>query len=459
MLCASAAVMRPRSTASLSTSSMRSRVSITISSGPIRFLRSASRSSATVLASTPALRAPRAAVRAVVFAALRAFCWRPRAWPPFLAAAVRLADDARELRRTSRWWSGCGRDALPADDLLADDLLRRAADLLRELADERRLDPLDFACSAILRCFDAPPCLRSPSCAAACVLVLTPWSGTISPRTRDDGRVVGQPEPQPVAPGQLALAPARAAAAARPRRARARAGGRSRRARWASPRPKRSRSSLERLPASRAGRRLRSPPNTSGSPADHSTARARRRASTSARRLLGQARATRAGSPRTPSAARQLARASRSSGAARAAAASVSRRCSRIRPGARTRSWFEPPSLEAIRSGFRSASAPLERRAPVARGEHAHAARAACAGRASRNQRGGASWSSATSHRGRRASRANSSRSGRLTWAWVASRSVTPSRRERQREERRVGREVAPVVEVPAEDSHWHGTS
>jgi hypothetical protein len=66
--------MRPRSTASASASSIRSRVSMTISMGPIRFLRSASRNSATVFASTPALRAPRAAVREVVFAALRAFC-------------------------------------------------------------------------------------------------------------------------------------------------------------------------------------------------------------------------------------------------------------------------------------------------------------------------------------------------------------------------------------------------
>jgi hypothetical protein len=37
-------------------------------------LLSASRNSATVFASTPALRAPRDAVREVVLAALRAFC-------------------------------------------------------------------------------------------------------------------------------------------------------------------------------------------------------------------------------------------------------------------------------------------------------------------------------------------------------------------------------------------------
>jgi hypothetical protein len=73
----------------------------------------------------------------VVFAALRAFCWRPRAWPPFLAAALRLAADVRELE----------------DDE-------------RELADERllpeRLDPLDFLEPPLLRrsaiCFPSWSC-------------------------------------------------------------------------------------------------------------------------------------------------------------------------------------------------------------------------------------------------------------------------------------------------------------
>jgi hypothetical protein len=62
---------------------------MTISIGLIRFLRSASRSSATVLASTPALRAPPATVFAVPLAALRAVCLRARALPPLLAAALR----------------------------------------------------------------------------------------------------------------------------------------------------------------------------------------------------------------------------------------------------------------------------------------------------------------------------------------------------------------------------------
>jgi hypothetical protein len=166
---------------------------MTISSGPIRFLRSASRNSATVFASTPALRAPREAVRAVVLAVLRAFCWRPRACPPFLAAAVRLADDERALEDFALV-ERLLPDDLPADALLPDDRLPDALlpddDLLRELAEERlRLDadrlpdPPDFA----LR---DPPLLRRsamlapPRDPAVCVLVLTPWRGTIPPRTR-----------------------------------------------------------------------------------------------------------------------------------------------------------------------------------------------------------------------------------------------------------------------------------
>src|SRR3954447_27038332 len=67
---------------------MRWRLSITSSSGRIRLLDSAWRNSATDLPvnSTGAVAAP-AALRA----GLRAFCWRPRACPPFFAA--RLRDD------------------------------------------------------------------------------------------------------------------------------------------------------------------------------------------------------------------------------------------------------------------------------------------------------------------------------------------------------------------------------
>jgi hypothetical protein len=104
---------------------MRWRLRSTISIGPIRFLRSASRNSATLLASTPALFAGFAAVRAVVLAALRACCWRPRAWPPFFAAALRLVDDP-ELDALVRLRDDADDERLLAERvLLAPELLAR----------------------------------------------------------------------------------------------------------------------------------------------------------------------------------------------------------------------------------------------------------------------------------------------------------------------------------------------
>src|SRR4051794_3846040 len=79
--------MRPRDTASASTSSIRSRVSITRLRGWIRFLRSTSRSSAALFADTSL--AGRAAAPAARFDWLLARCWRPRALPPLRAAALR----------------------------------------------------------------------------------------------------------------------------------------------------------------------------------------------------------------------------------------------------------------------------------------------------------------------------------------------------------------------------------
>jgi hypothetical protein len=120
-------------------------------------LRSASRNSATVLASTPALRAALDVLRAVVLAALRACCWRPRALPPFFAAALRFADVEPELPDDELRLRELDDFARELAGLLLelDDLLRELAGLLREeleeerllLADERlppeRLDPLD----------------------------------------------------------------------------------------------------------------------------------------------------------------------------------------------------------------------------------------------------------------------------------------------------------------------------
>jgi hypothetical protein len=141
---------------------MRSRVSSTISIGPIRLLRRASRNSATVFASTPARRAPRDAVREVVFAALRAFCWRPRACPPFLAAALRF--DADELEADERE--------------LDPDEREPAVERLRGLEDERLLDPAAFF---------LPPELPLLRRSAICFPSWVPadWCTGVFPRNRD----------------------------------------------------------------------------------------------------------------------------------------------------------------------------------------------------------------------------------------------------------------------------------
>src|SRR4051812_35666951 len=91
---ASSAVTRPRETASSKTSSIRSRVTITMLSGAISREVSASRSSATFLPekSSPrdsAAAAGLVAADAVLLACLRAVCWRPRALPPAFAARLR----------------------------------------------------------------------------------------------------------------------------------------------------------------------------------------------------------------------------------------------------------------------------------------------------------------------------------------------------------------------------------
>jgi hypothetical protein len=103
------------------------------------------------LASTPALRAPRPAAREVVLAALRAVCWRPRAWPPFLAAALRFEDevepdergvDEERLRELEDERLRLAEERPPVERLLEE----RALDdrLPEERPPPDRLDPLDF---------------------------------------------------------------------------------------------------------------------------------------------------------------------------------------------------------------------------------------------------------------------------------------------------------------------------
>ncbi len=92
----------------------------------------------------------------------------------------------------------------------------------------------------------------------------------------------------------------------------------------------------------------------------------------------------------------------------------MSRRDSRIRQPERARIWFEPPSFEAIRSGFHSASR-LRTNAPKFREVSADEPEAPAAVASERSQYGGASCRKATSHRSPASAAANSSRSTRLT--------------------------------------------
>ncbi len=84
-----------------------------------------------------------------------------------------------------------------------------------------------------------------------------------------------------------------------------------------------------------------------------------------------------------------------------------------MRAGARTSSWLEPPSLEAIRSGCQSASIP-RRRPSELREVRAIAELASVRLASSACHRGGASWSSATSQLREASQLPNSSRSGRF---------------------------------------------
>src|SRR5260221_10802894 len=101
------------------------------------------------------------------------------------------------------------------------------------------------------------------------------------------------------------------------------------------------------------------------------------------------------------------------------------------RPGTRTRVRLEPPSPEAIRSGFWRASSP--RSAPSEwRDVSPRCASAGRAGAGGAAKRGGHSCSRATSQAAPASSVANSFVRSRLTWTWVALRSSIRSSRERQ---------------------------
>src|SRR3954471_4802988 len=155
--CASSAVTRPRSTASFTTSSMRSRVIMMRLSGRMTPFVIASRSSATFLPEKSRLRAVEAADSPAVRAPFCAFCCRARALPPALAARLRAAvlrveeperelDDEREVDEERRPLE----ELVPLRELALRELEAREPELrepelrepvLREALVERRPPP------------------------------------------------------------------------------------------------------------------------------------------------------------------------------------------------------------------------------------------------------------------------------------------------------------------------------
>ena len=210
-----------------------------------------------------------------------------------------------------------------------------------------------------------------------------------------------------------------------------------------------------RTPATTRGRRLKSPPRTSGRPRANRRRRARppRRTSCSACCAVAGGRVQVADAQlarrrrRAPTSA--IRRRSRSPRRGSGLSSTASR--SAIRHGGRTSVTFEPPSHDAIRSGFQRASAPPQRRELVARGEHAVRARRRSARASGRPSAAAPPGAGRPTSRAAAITSANSSSSGRFTCTCVALRSVVRSRRDRQREEAAVGRAVAPVEEVPGE--------
>src|SRR3954452_21142938 len=137
--------MRPRLTASSTTSSMRSRVSITRLSGRITPRVIASRSSAADFPEKSSREAPLAAAAPVWRARFCAVCCRPRARPPAEAARrcealLRVVPDRDEPAREDVLFLRA--DAPERDELLLERLVRLEAELREE--PDLRAEELDF---------------------------------------------------------------------------------------------------------------------------------------------------------------------------------------------------------------------------------------------------------------------------------------------------------------------------
>ena len=209
---------------------------------------------------------------------------------------------------------------------------------------------------------------------------------------------------------------------------------------------------------SSAGRRLRSPPKSSGASPAHSVAGSRREQHVR-RRPARAGRWSRAGwRRRAPEAVRVKAIARRSGSPSWIA----SSRRSAIPPSACPAhgrgpgsGWSRPRRRRSGpgSGGPASARSGAER---VARGQHP--VRLGPAGPRQRRRRSAAGTPAAGRRpsRRRRAARRTRRARSRLTWTWVSLRSSIRSSRERQVQQLRVGREVAPVEEVPGDRGELH---
>ena len=292
---------------------------------------------------------------------------------------------------------------------------------------------------------------------------LFPQRGTISPRSlrrphlplRHHGGVVGKPQSPPARLGQLALLGRKPPGALHDLEA-----AREQVVDHVS------------VQSARPGRSARAAPRTEpGAARDAGSGRRRTRAgrppTTRRRRPPPQAarhspspaaRRRRAGSRSTPSRRPAAPRAPTASSAARAAASGSCCAASRIRPGSRTSSWFEPPSHEAIRSGFTKAANRCSGGTTL-RDVNARAPAAArpLLERAEPERRRLLKQRHVPLVVGEPAGELAAQRAVHLHVRLVALGHAQQARA--QREERPVWRKVAPVVEIPAEDSHWQSTS
>ena len=218
-----------------------------------------------------------------------------------------------------------------------------------------------------------------------------------------------------------------------------------------------ARSSSSKISVSR-GRRLRSPPKTSGAPPAHSSRRSAARSTSSlGRGALRARRRSRAGWRRRARGRverRRLKAITRRSGRGPGRSGELAALGDQSAADqGQVRAALVRGDQIGVERGRASVRSGRER---VAGGEHAMGLGAAVRARARAAHRGGHSCSSATSQSAPAITPANSSKRSRLTWRWVASALADPQQPRAPGSGARVGREIAAVEEVPGQGAELH---